>query len=340
MQEEYLAIGAQLKLKGQSILKIESKKDFFSYVKDGNRKIIKEMINNGTDINLKDKDGWTALMIATDNNDSKTVDLLVELGSDINLQNDDGQTALMLATFSGYEEIGKYLILHGADLYLTDNWNQNALDIAKEKWEGKKDNYFLSNEYLEVISKEIICTFFCDFLLRQKEETSIPIADLENSFSKIFKKELTCSDIDFGIDFINNQILGKDFLLKKEDAQILIVSENHEKIIAHLKNNTTDYPKWSVELVNISQILQNENDVILLNYGKYYYEQGYYDRAELFLEESTRKNNKEAKRLLNKLYKNELKHKYDTKGPIPTNACRMTSGGNAPSGTWSKYLKY
>ena len=62
--------------------------------------------------------------------------------------------------------------------------------------------------------------------------------------------------------------------------------------------------------------------------------------AELFLEQAAKKKNQKAKELLDKLYKHELKDKYNTLGPIPTNACRMTSGGNAPSGTWSKYGSY
>ncbi len=346
MKEDYLTIGAQLKAKGQNIIKKqdlpkrEPKKDFFGYVKDGNRKKINELISNGTNVNAKDEDGWTALMLATDNNDIRTVEVLLELGADVNVKNDEGQTALMLAALINEEIIGNILILHGADIYLTDNWNQNAIDIAKETWEEKKKDYFLSNKQLEKIEKNKLCYFFCNVLINEKVGTSLSKEYLNNHYKGLYNKELSEEDIDFGIEFINTQIMGKNFQLKRDNENILIVSITCKEETFHLEGNNSAFPKWTVDYAWDAKSMQEEDAEVLLRMGEYNYEKGNYNKAELFLEQAAKKKNQKAKELLDKLYKHELRDKYNTLGPIPTNACRMTSGGNAPSGTWSKYGSY
>src|SRR5438445_8263622 len=66
---------------------------------DSNNDIVKLLLENGSDPNLKDDKEWTALMIAcqysnTDFN-NKTVELLLKNGADVNLKEIDGWTALM-----------------------------------------------------------------------------------------------------------------------------------------------------------------------------------------------------------------------------------------------------
>ena len=82
-------------------------------------------------INAKDKDGWTALMLAAWNGRLIGLDALLDLGANPNLSTSDGQTALLLALnpnpksrTSGIEQptLVSHLINHGADV------NQPSVD--------------------------------------------------------------------------------------------------------------------------------------------------------------------------------------------------------------------
>ena len=111
-----MTIGEQLKLsnKNQKVLHLITEGDFFKAVKSGNRNEVRKYANQ-VDINIKDSDGWTALMYATDTDDRKMISLLIELGADVNMQDDDGQTALMNAIFVNATKSANYLIKHGAN---------------------------------------------------------------------------------------------------------------------------------------------------------------------------------------------------------------------------------
>jgi ankyrin repeat protein len=53
-----------------------------------------EKIKRLTDLNVKNKDGWTALMLASryakDESFEKTIEMLIEAKADLNLQDNDG----------------------------------------------------------------------------------------------------------------------------------------------------------------------------------------------------------------------------------------------------------
>ncbi len=67
--------------------------------KDGNEKEIKLLIKSGANVNLKDKDGWTALMYAVRySSNLECTESLLEAGADISLKNKYGSSALVLAS--------------------------------------------------------------------------------------------------------------------------------------------------------------------------------------------------------------------------------------------------
>lgn len=81
----------------------------------------------------------------------------------------------------------------------------------------------------------------------------------------------------------------------------------------------------------------NGNPTAQYELGKSYYEQKDFDDAEKCWEKAARQGHQTAKAKLEKLYKNELRDKYNSSGPVPMSASRATRGGNAPSGSWSKW---
>ena len=62
------------------------------------------------------------MMLAVSHGRHEMVQLLLEAGSDINIQDEDGSTALMCATEHGHVEIVKTLLTHpDIDISLKDN---------------------------------------------------------------------------------------------------------------------------------------------------------------------------------------------------------------------------
>jgi uncharacterized protein len=92
-------------------------------------------IKAGGDINAKNKEGNTLLMIfASDkyNWKVKNIDYLLDSGSDVNLQNVKGETALMLSVKEGINDIVKALIAGNADVNRKSNIGKTALMYAVE----------------------------------------------------------------------------------------------------------------------------------------------------------------------------------------------------------------
>ena len=138
--------------------------------------VVKALIDKGAEINTRNEDGNSALLIATEsnegaealpilldkgadvtvtNNEGRTalmnasaitghfgaddIELLIKKGVNVNASDGNGWTALMFAAKGQYEnaDVVKKLLDHGADIALVNNEGDNALNIAT-KAEYKK----------------------------------------------------------------------------------------------------------------------------------------------------------------------------------------------------------
>ena len=104
----------------------------------GHTEIVKALIQAGADINAKNNDGWTALMVATIRGNTETVKALIQAGADVNAKNHKGETALMWAAWRGRTENVNALIEAGAD-DLTDNEGKTALIHAAKSERGNPE---------------------------------------------------------------------------------------------------------------------------------------------------------------------------------------------------------
>src|SRR5215468_7198890 len=64
---------------------------------DGDTESVRELINQGADINQRDDNGRTALMFAAMNMHYETMKVLLANGADVRIRSTDGGTALMAA---------------------------------------------------------------------------------------------------------------------------------------------------------------------------------------------------------------------------------------------------
>jgi uncharacterized protein len=81
----------------------------------GNVGVMKLLIENGADVNMADKDGWTALMGATVQGHLESVKLLLERGAAVNAKNHNGETALVMAAGMKHTEIRDVILEHSTE---------------------------------------------------------------------------------------------------------------------------------------------------------------------------------------------------------------------------------
>ena len=107
--------------------------------------ILNEYINlyikqNPNEIDKKNEEGWTALMLASRNSkinsSEETVKILLEHGANVNIQNNFGVTALMFASRysknNSSKETVKILLEHGANVNFQEDNGVTALMFASE----------------------------------------------------------------------------------------------------------------------------------------------------------------------------------------------------------------
>ena len=123
----------------------------------GNLPLAKFSIKSKADINAKDENGSTALIVATTNGNLEIIKYLSqERGLEVNAQDDIGLTALMYAAESGNLEIVKYLIdERRADFNIKeDNQGHDAFILAILYGHLEVVKYFVEEKRLDINAKD------------------------------------------------------------------------------------------------------------------------------------------------------------------------------------------
>lgn len=113
--------------------------------------IVKYLLEKGADINQQDRHGHTLLHLATLEDNEEMITYLVEHGAAVNQENNYGQIPLHFSTYRSSlrekekEKIVMYLVEHGADTNKREKNGQTPLDIAKQKDNERVTAYLLKH---------------------------------------------------------------------------------------------------------------------------------------------------------------------------------------------------
>jgi ankyrin repeat protein len=99
----------------------------------GNTEMARLLIENGADVNRKDKSGSVPLIKAAYRGHIETVQLLIGKGADLEIRGSTGATALISASQNDQNtEIVRFLIEKGADIDAQDDTGETALFKAAD----------------------------------------------------------------------------------------------------------------------------------------------------------------------------------------------------------------
>ncbi|WP_163323442.1 ankyrin repeat domain-containing protein [Draconibacterium mangrovi] len=118
-------------------------------IMSNNIEAIKQHIEAGSDINLKDQmSGSTPLISAVSFGRKEITRALIDAGADLNLKNNDGSTALHSAAFFCHLEIVQMLIDAKADKTLKNNYGATARESVLAPFADMKPIYQMMQQQL------------------------------------------------------------------------------------------------------------------------------------------------------------------------------------------------
>jgi hypothetical protein len=107
-------------------------------VRDGNPEMMKILVDNRANLEIKDVDDETPAFVASTSQNSDCIKVLLDAGANADAVAGDGWSCLMMATRNGNYEVTKALLEAGADLRGgSDMFGRTALDISTQQAGGQ-----------------------------------------------------------------------------------------------------------------------------------------------------------------------------------------------------------
>ncbi|KAG2463048.1 MYPT1 phosphatase, partial [Polypterus senegalus] len=106
---------------------------FMAACSAGDREEVRELLQQGAEINHTNVDGLTALHQACIDENLEMVEFLVEHGANVNQPDNEGWTPLHAAASCGFVEIAQYLIKQGAWVAAVNSEGELPLDVTQEE---------------------------------------------------------------------------------------------------------------------------------------------------------------------------------------------------------------
>ncbi len=205
-----------------------SEDEFLYCAEKGKTDAVKLFLDAGMNPNVKDNDGWTALLFAEDNNHLETVKTLLAKGADINARDTYGNTALMYASIHGHTDIVQVLLTKDADVNAKTKDGKTALMYAIDQEHDDIVSLLKNAGAIGLISKET---------RHEPVKKSLQNSDDKAKTQKETKKELSKQNI-----INSDNVVKTPEEARKELAQINITF-NEDEFINCAKDGKTDVVK-------------------------------------------------------------------------------------------------
>ena len=101
--------------------------DILTACEEGDLERVRQLVQDGQDVNRSGSYGWTPLMWAAANGHDQIVRELIRAGADVNGKDNNKQTALHRASWWGHSNVVKTLAEAGANLNVQDKWGETPL---------------------------------------------------------------------------------------------------------------------------------------------------------------------------------------------------------------------
>ena len=95
---------------------VQENKALLEAALQGNEDAVRQALKKGAQINVRDRNGKTALILAAENGHLPIIQLLLDKGADINMKAYNGKTALSVAAAQGHEKVVETLAKAGSVL--------------------------------------------------------------------------------------------------------------------------------------------------------------------------------------------------------------------------------
>nr|XP_044604783.1 fibronectin type 3 and ankyrin repeat domains protein 1 isoform X2 [Equus asinus] len=99
----------------------------------GHCNVIEWMLKDGCEVDAVDTgSGWTPLMrVSAVSGNQGVASLLIDAGADVNVRDKDGKTPLMVAVLNNHEELVQLLLDKGADASVKNEFGKGVLEMAR-----------------------------------------------------------------------------------------------------------------------------------------------------------------------------------------------------------------
>ncbi len=216
--------------------KKDNENKLINFVKQQRFGEVAKLIQEGVNLNIKDDNGETLLMIATDRNNSDIVDLLLNAnnGADTEIKDKNGETVLVRAIRNGYVDIVDLLINHKANKNVKNKDNKTVPEMV---FEYKNKNISEMDKKYSEILKEIQnkgkdSILALTEMREEKRKYEYELKKLDKLIRKIEEGNLN----DENISIENLDDLKSSAERYKEICDVLGNRVKYEEVLSKLKN--------------------------------------------------------------------------------------------------------
>ena len=111
---------------------------------ENKHEVLKKMLDFGSDPNIKDSNGWSALHYACQLGDYESVEILINSDAIIDAYSNNKRIPLHLAAYKGYPNIVEFLLKNGSDPNYKDELGCTPLHLAAKKGNVKCMEFLLN----------------------------------------------------------------------------------------------------------------------------------------------------------------------------------------------------